>query len=67
MKGHAGHEHNERCDTLAVREIARLKKQVGREELAAALKAFRNGGGPLELERLELSWKKRVARGGGVV
>jgi len=40
VKGHAGNPGNERCDALAVAEIAKLKKAHSKEEIAAALKAF---------------------------
>ena len=41
LKGHAGHKHNERCDLLAVQEIAKLRKAMTKSELDAALKQFR--------------------------
>jgi ribonuclease HI len=40
VKGHAGHEHNERCDQLANAEIARLRKSHSAAQLAAALAEF---------------------------
>ncbi len=40
VKGHAGHHGNERCDTLAGQEIAKLKQKHTREERKAALAAF---------------------------
>lgn len=43
VKGHSGHEHNERCDRLAVEAIARLKQRVTAAELKAALKEFAEG------------------------
>ena len=43
LKGHAGHVENERCDQLAVQEIARLRKRMSKAELAEALQKFKNG------------------------
>ncbi len=40
LKGHAGHAGNERCDQLAAVEIARLRKQFTRAQLADAVAAF---------------------------
>jgi ribonuclease HI len=40
LKGHAGHPDNERCDRLAVTEIAKLRQQLSPAELAAALDRF---------------------------
>jgi ribonuclease HI len=40
VKGHAGHESNERCDQLAQVAIAKIKKQFTRDELAKKLKEF---------------------------
>jgi ribonuclease HI len=40
LKGHAGHDANERCDTLAQEAIAKLKKALGPAELKAALYSF---------------------------
>jgi ribonuclease HI len=40
LKGHAGHEWNERCDTLAVEQIAVLKKQHTREQLLQLKEVF---------------------------
>lgn len=42
VKGHSGDALNERCDVLAVSEIAKLKKQFTRAELKAALASFRS-------------------------
>jgi ribonuclease HI len=42
VKGHSGDAMNERCDVLAVSEIAKLKKQFTRAELKAALAEFRS-------------------------
>ena len=52
VKGHAGHEHNERCDRLAVAEIARLRTQHTAADLRAELERFRlrqAGQSPLAL------------------
>ena len=42
LKGHAGHEGNERCDQLAALEIANIRKQYTREQLRAGIEAFQN-------------------------
>jgi ribonuclease HI len=41
LKGHAGHADNERCDVLAGEQMASLRKKHSKEELAKALKSFR--------------------------
>lgn len=41
VKGHAGHEGNERCDTLAVAEIEKLRAKHTPQQLAAALAVFK--------------------------
>ena len=40
LKGHAGHVDNEKCDQLAVAEIALLRKQYTRQQLATLKAAF---------------------------
>ena len=40
LKGHAGHEGNERCDQLATAEIAKIKKTYTPEQLKAHLAEF---------------------------
>jgi len=40
LKGHAGHEGNERCDQLAGSEIAKIRKQFTRDQLRAKLDEF---------------------------
>jgi len=40
VKGHAGHESNERCDELANLAIAQIKKQFTRDQLAKELQEF---------------------------
>ena len=40
LKGHAGHPLNERCDTLAIRQIKKVKKEFGPEKLGELLRAF---------------------------
>jgi ribonuclease HI len=40
VKGHAGDVENERCDTLAVQAIEKLKTRYSSEELARALEEF---------------------------
>lgn len=46
LKGHAGHAGNERCDQLAEAEIAQIKKQFTRAELAAGVEALQNARQP---------------------
>ncbi len=41
VKGHAGHQDNERCDALAGAEMAKLRKTHSRAELKAALGEFK--------------------------
>jgi ribonuclease HI len=41
VKGHAGHEGNERCDTLAVAALEELRIRYTPEQLAAALAEFK--------------------------
>lgn len=41
VKGHAGHEGNERCDTLAVAALEQLRQRHTPAQLAAALAAFK--------------------------
>lgn len=41
LKGHAGHDGNERCDALANEAIAEIKKAFSPEQLKAALAAFK--------------------------
>ena len=41
LKGHAGHVENERCDILAVEQIALLRGKHKPEELRNALNAFK--------------------------
>jgi len=52
VKGHAGHEKNERCDSLATAETERIKKASSRQQLADALAAFieQQAGAPDEPE-----------------
>ncbi len=40
VKGHAGHPENERCDVLAKAEIAKLRQQFTRAQLAALKEQF---------------------------
>ena len=41
VKGHAGHAGNERCDTLAVAALEKLRTRHTPEQLAAALAEFK--------------------------
>jgi ribonuclease HI len=40
LKGHAGHEGNEKCDQLANDEIAKIKQSLTAEQLKSALAQF---------------------------
>lgn len=40
LKGHAGHEANERCDVLANAAIDRIQREFTREQLRASLRDF---------------------------
>lgn len=41
VKGHAGHEHNERCDALAGEAIARICREHRPDQLKALLREFK--------------------------
>ena len=41
LKGHAGHEHNERCDQLAVAQVAAIRRSHNSTQLRELLEAFR--------------------------
>ncbi len=41
VKGHAGHEHNERCDALAGEAITKVRQQHRPEQLRALLDEFK--------------------------
>ena len=41
LKGHAGHALNERCDQLAVAEIAKIKRAHSGPQLKALLAEFK--------------------------
>jgi ribonuclease HI len=41
LKGHAGHEHNEHCDQLAVAEVRRIRAALSPGQLRELLAAFR--------------------------
>jgi ribonuclease HI len=45
VKGHAGHEHNERCDELAVIETKRIRETHSQAELKRLLADFTKGQG----------------------
>lgn len=51
VKGHAGNLENEKCDTLAVNEIKKLKTQLTKAELAGALEKFKAGNQVSSTER----------------
>ena len=40
LKGHAGHEHNERCDVLAGEQMAALRRAHSRDDLRERLAQF---------------------------
>lgn len=44
VKGHAGHDENERCDQLCAEAMSAIKKQCSRGQLAAALATFKGAG-----------------------
>lgn len=50
VKGHAGHEGNERCDELATEAVAKIRGTLKPEELKAALQEFEAAGKPVEPE-----------------
>lgn len=41
LKGHAGHDLNERCDLLARREISKIREKVPPDELKLMLEQFK--------------------------
>jgi ribonuclease HI len=41
LKGHAGHEMNERCDLLAKTEILKIRQQFNPEQLKTVLEEFK--------------------------
>jgi ribonuclease HI len=46
LKGHAGHQDNERCDELAGAEMLKFRKTHSRAELKAALAEFKAAAEP---------------------
>jgi thiaminase len=46
LKGHAGHEWNERCDVLATQEMEKIKKRFSATELKVLLEAFKSAREP---------------------
>jgi ribonuclease HI len=44
LKGHAGHEDNERCDQLSTAAIAKIRQQFSREQLQTALEELKARG-----------------------
>jgi ribonuclease HI len=46
LKGHAGHEGNERCDQLAAAEIAQIRKQFTRDQLRTMAAEFQASRAP---------------------
>ncbi len=50
VKGHAGHEMNERCDLLGRTEISKIRQQFSSDQLKASLESFKRSLGPLELD-----------------
>ena len=53
VKGHSGHEMNERCDALAGEQIAKIKRELSPDQLRQKLDAFKaareNGDGSQQL------------------
>ena len=49
VKGHAGHEMNERCDLLARTEVLKIRQQFNTEQLKALLEDFKRSLDPAEL------------------
>jgi ribonuclease HI len=49
LKGHAGHEMNERCDLLARTEILKLRQQLKPDQLRALLEEFKQTLDPADL------------------
>lgn len=49
LKGHAGHEGNERCDALAQLAIDEIRRTHTKEQLSALLAEFSAGQKPAEL------------------
>ena len=47
LKGHAGHQDNERCDVLAGEEMQKIRQRHSPAELKAALAVFKETGGPV--------------------
>ena len=54
VKGHAGHEGNERCDALAVTEIEKLRARHTPQQLAVALVEFKARQTPVPSPELKL-------------
>jgi ribonuclease HI len=52
LKGHAGHPENERCDSLARKEISKLQKQFTAGQLKNLLEEFKAGGSNHPAQRL---------------
>jgi len=48
LKGHAGHELNERCDLLARTEALKIRKQFAPDLLKILLQEFQGSGAPVE-------------------
>jgi len=46
VKGHAGHEQNEKCDRLAAAQIEGIRRKVSAKDLADALDQFRRTQAP---------------------
>jgi len=49
LKGHAGHEMNERCDLLARNEILKLRQQFSPDRLKTLLEEFKRSLDPADL------------------
>ncbi len=49
LKGHAGHEMNERCDLLARTEILKIREQFNPDQLKTSLEEFKRSVDPVDL------------------
>jgi ribonuclease HI len=58
LKGHAGHPLNERCDQLAVTEIAKIRKQHTPDQLNALLRDFEKQRSEQQEKKPDLLQKK---------
>ena len=57
IKGHAGHEMNERCDLLARNEILKLRQRFAPDQLKTLLEEFKRS-----LDTADLNGELQVTR-----